>query len=68
VVYRGISALCAKNDEKVIDGSIDGFGRGTIETGRLIARLHTGMVQYRLLIIFAVIVMLGMYVLFSLAS
>ena len=68
VIYRGIAAICAKNDEKVIDGSIDGFGRGTIETGRLIARLHTGMVQYRLLIIFAVIVMLGMYVVFSLAS
>ena len=51
--------------EKVIDGSIDGFGRGTIETGRLIAWLHTGMIQYRLLIIFAVIVLLGAYVAFQ---
>ena len=65
VVFRGIAALCAKNDEKVIDGSIDGFGRGTIETGRLIAWLHTGMIQYRLLIIFAVIVLLGAYVAFQ---
>jgi len=64
VVYNGIAALCAKNDEKVIDGSIDGFGRGTARTGRLIAWLHTGMVQYRLLIIFAVMVLLGMYVAF----
>jgi NADH-quinone oxidoreductase subunit L len=65
LVYGGLSALCAKNDEKVIDGSIDSFGRGTAETGRWIARLHTGMIQYRLLIIFAVIVLLGAYVAFQ---
>ena len=63
-IYKGIAALCAKNDAKVIDGSIDGFGRGTAETGRWIAWAHTGMLQYRLLIIFAVMVLLGVYAAF----
>ena len=63
-IYKGIAALCAKNDAKVIDGSIDGFGRGTAETGRWIAWAHTGMLQYRLLIIFAVMVLLGVYAVF----
>ncbi len=61
VIYRGISALCAKNDARVIDRGIDGLSRGTVETGRLVSWLHLGMVQYRLLVIFIVIVLLVMY-------
>jgi len=63
-VYRGIAALCAQNDQKVIDGGIDGLSRGTVSTGRRVAFLHTGMIQYRLLIIFVVMVLLGMFFIF----
>ncbi|MGB8426060.1 MAG: NADH-quinone oxidoreductase subunit L [Desulfobacterales bacterium] len=63
-VYRGIAALCARNDQKVIDGGIDGLSRGTVAAGRRLAFLHTGMIQYRLLIIFAVMVLLGVYFIF----
>ena len=63
-VYRGIAALCAQNDQKVIDGGIDGISRGTVSTGRRVAFLHTEMVQYRLLIIFVVMVLLGMFFIF----
>jgi NADH-quinone oxidoreductase subunit L len=63
-VYRGIAALCAQNDQKVIDGGIDGISRGTVNTGRRVAFLHTGMIQYRLLIIFVVMVLLGIFFIF----
>ncbi len=61
VVDRGISRLCYQNDKKVIDGSIDGICEGTVESGRVVAFLQTGMVQYRLLAMFAVLVLLALY-------
>jgi hypothetical protein len=48
----------------VIDGGIDGLGKATAETGRLVSWLHLGMVQYRLLTIFVVFVLLGIYFFF----
>jgi NADH-quinone oxidoreductase subunit L len=60
-IYGVVSNLFTRNDQKVIDGGIDGLGRGTVETGRLVSFLHLGMVQYRLLTIFVVLVLLGIY-------
>jgi NADH-quinone oxidoreductase subunit L len=65
VVDRGISYLCYQNDNKVIDGSIDELGEGTIEGGRIVAFLQSGMIQYRLLVIFAVMVLLSVYFFFQ---
>ena len=64
VIYRGISNLCTKNDNSIIDGGINGLGRGTVETGRFVSFLHLGMIQYRLLAIFVVIVLLVLYFFF----
>jgi NADH-quinone oxidoreductase subunit L len=64
VVDRGISYLCYENDQKVIDGSIDGLCEGTVEGGRIAAFLQSGMIQYRLLVIFAVMVLLSIYFFF----
>jgi NADH-quinone oxidoreductase subunit L len=61
VIYGVISNLLTRNDKKVIDGSLDGLCRGTVETGRLVSFLHLGMMQYRLLTIFVVLVLLGFY-------
>ncbi len=60
-IYGVVSNLFTRNDQKVIDGGIDGLGRGTVESGRLVSLLHLGMVQYRLLTIFVVLVLLGIY-------
>ena len=60
VIDRGISRLCYLNDRKVIDGSIDGICEGTVESGRVLAFLQTGMVQYRLLAIFGVLALLAL--------
>ncbi len=64
VIDRGISFLCYQNDNKVIDGSIDELCRTTVDSGRIVAFLQTGMIQYRLLVIFAVMVLLAVYFFF----
>ena len=58
VVDRGISRLCALNDRKVIDGSIDGLCGAMVESGWLVAFLQTGMIQYRLLAILGVLALI----------
>jgi NADH-quinone oxidoreductase subunit L len=64
IVYKGFAAFCKQNDDQVIDGGIDGLSTGTVETGRMLSRLHLGMVQYRLLVIFIVMVLLALYFFF----
>ena len=60
-IYGVVSKLFTLNDKKVIDGGIDGLGKGTVETGRFVSFLHLGMIQYRLLTICVVLVLLGIY-------
>jgi NADH-quinone oxidoreductase subunit L len=55
---------CKQNDDRIIDGGIDGLSKGTVEAGRSLSRLHLGMLQYRLLVIFAVMVFLALYFFF----
>ena len=64
VIDRGISTLFYENDNKVIDGGIDEMCKGTVEGGRIVAYLHSGMIQYRLLVTFAVMVLLSLYFFF----
>ena len=61
VLYRVFSALCAQNDRKVIDGAVDGLGGATAAVGRVLAVLHTGSIQFRLLVVSVVVVLLGLY-------
>ncbi len=64
IVYKGLANFCKQNDDHVIDGSIDGLSNATIASGRILSRLHLGMVQYRLLVIFIVLVLLAVYFIF----
>jgi NADH-quinone oxidoreductase subunit L len=61
VVYQGISRLFTWNDRRVIDGGLDGLAGSTIGLGGRIARLHAGLIQYRLTAMFAVVVALILY-------
>jgi NADH-quinone oxidoreductase subunit L len=61
VLYRVFSALCAKNDRNVIDGAVDGLGGALAAAGRILAVLHTGSIQFRLLVVSVVVVLLGLY-------
>jgi NADH-quinone oxidoreductase subunit L len=64
VIDRGISYLFYENDNKVIDGGIDGMCKGTVEGCRIVAFLNSRMIQYRLLVTFAVMVLLSLYFFF----
>ena len=61
VVYGVFSRLCARNDQKVIDGAVDGLGQATAAAGGLMSILHAGMVQYRLIVVFVSIVFMAIY-------
>ncbi len=65
VIDRGVSVLCFQTDNRVIDGSIDGMAQGSVEGGRFLAFLHTGGIQARLLVTFAVMVLLSLYYFFG---
>jgi NADH-quinone oxidoreductase subunit L len=61
VIYRGVANICTQNDKKVIDGSIDSFCGGIVESSRILSFLHTGMIQYRLIVVFATLFFLSLY-------
>ncbi|MEE4355144.1 MAG: NADH-quinone oxidoreductase subunit L [Desulfococcaceae bacterium] len=64
VIYKGVSMSCVKNDNNIIDAGLDGLARGTVESGRILAGLHLSMIQYRLMVMFAVIFFLALYFFF----
>jgi NADH-quinone oxidoreductase subunit L len=61
IVYKIVADSCKQNDDRIIDGGIDGLSKGTVESGQILSRLHLGMIQYRLLVIFIVMVLLALY-------
>ena len=62
LVYRGISRLFTANDRRVIDGALDGLGRSTVGLGRIIDWVHSGMIQYRLMIMVAAVISLILFI------
>jgi NADH-quinone oxidoreductase subunit L len=65
VIYRGVSRICTKNDNRVIDGSIGAMCDGTVKSGRMISDLHLSMIQYKLLVMFVTVFFLALYFFFS---
>jgi NADH-quinone oxidoreductase subunit L len=65
VVYGGFSRAFTWNDRKVIDGGLDGLGQTVIDWGAISARLHRGQIQYRLMVLFAVVALLVLYLAFA---
>ncbi len=63
-IYGVVSRGFTNNDNKVIDGGIDGLSKGTVAGGRFTSFLHLGMIQYRLLTMFVVVVLLALYFFF----
>jgi NADH:ubiquinone oxidoreductase subunit 5 (subunit L)/multisubunit Na+/H+ antiporter MnhA subunit len=64
VIYRGVSNVCTKNDNQIIDGSIHAVSEGTIKSGRILSDLHLSMIQYKLMVMFVVILLLALYFFF----
>jgi len=40
------------------------LAKETVEAGQLLSNLHLGMIQYRLIVVFVVLVLLALYFLF----
>jgi NADH-quinone oxidoreductase subunit L len=64
VVYGGISNLCTKNDNRVIDGIIHTIGKTTERSGRILSELHLSMIQYKLMVMFVVVLLMALYFFF----
>jgi len=64
VIYRGVSNVCTKNDNQIIDGSIHAVSEGTVKSGRILSDLHLSMIQYKLMVMFVVILLLTLYFFF----
>jgi NADH-quinone oxidoreductase subunit L len=65
VIYGIFSNLFTRNDRQVIDGGIDGLCRATVESGRLLSFLQSGMLQYNLMAMFAALALVALYFFFS---
>ena len=63
LVDRGAANICSRHDQKVIDRSIDTLCDGIVESSRRLSFLHTGMIQYRMIVIFATLFFLSLYLL-----
>ena len=63
VVYRTFAALCSRNDQKVIDGGVDGLSRLTVLGGQILSTLQSGALRYNLALVFALVAMVAFCVL-----
>ena len=61
VVYRTFANLFERNDHRVIDGGIDDFSRITVNSGRLLSRLQSGILRYNFLVMFVVLTLVALY-------
>ena len=64
VIYGLFSNLFTRNDRRVIDGGIDGICRATVGGGRVLSFLQSGMLQYNLMVMFAVLALVALYFFF----
>jgi NADH-quinone oxidoreductase subunit L len=73
-VYRGFvgiiidavfSKACAKNEERVINDSIDGFCRFTLDSSHFFSLLQSGKMRYNLIVMFATLALVALYFFFA---
>jgi len=64
VIYGIISNLFTRNDRRVIDGGIDGVCKATVGSGWMLSFLQSGMLQYNLMVMFAVLGLVALYFFF----
>jgi NADH-quinone oxidoreductase subunit L len=64
VIDGFFSKLSTRNDQRVIDGGIDGFCRLTVGSGRVLSFLQSGVLRYNLFLIFAALAVVALYFFF----
>ena len=65
IIYAVFSTFCDQGDRRVIDGGLDAMAQGTVASSRRLSALHLIMVQYKMMVIFAVMVLLSLYFFFA---
>jgi NADH-quinone oxidoreductase subunit L len=65
VIDKGLSRGCTKNEDRVINDSIDGFCRFTLDSGRFFSFLQSGKLRYNLFVMFAALALVGLYFLLA---
>jgi NADH-quinone oxidoreductase subunit L len=63
VIDGFFSKLSKRNDQQIIDGGIDGFGRFTVGSGRVLSFLQSGVLRYNLFFVFTVLALVALYLL-----
>jgi NADH-quinone oxidoreductase subunit L len=61
VVYKTFANLTTRNDRKVIDSGLDAFCGYTVESGRVLSRLQSGLVRHNFLLVFMVLALLALW-------
>ncbi len=65
VIDAVFSRACTKNEERVINDGIDGFGRLTLDGGRFSSLLQFGKLRYNLMVMFAALALVTLYFLLA---
>jgi len=65
VIDRVLSRACAKNEDRVINDSIDGFCDFTLDTGHLFSFLQSGKLRYNLIVMFGALALVALYFLLA---
>jgi NADH-quinone oxidoreductase subunit L len=60
-----LSKGCAKNEDRVINNSIDGFCDFILDSGQLLSFLQSGKLRYNLIVMFAALALVALYFLFA---
>jgi NADH-quinone oxidoreductase subunit L len=61
VVYKTFAYLAIRNDRQVIDSGLDAFCGTTVESGRMLSRLQSGLVRNNFLLAFVALALLGLW-------
>ena len=65
VIDGFISKGCAKNEDRVINNSIDDFCDFTLDSGQLLSFLQSGKLRYNLIVMFGALALVALYFLLS---
>jgi NADH-quinone oxidoreductase subunit L len=65
VIDGFLSKACTKNEDRVINNSIDGFCDFTLDSGHLLSFLQSGKLRYNLIVMFGALALVALYFLFA---
>lgn len=65
VIDGFLSKACAKNEDRVLNNSIDTFCDFTMDSGYLLSFLQFGKLRYNLIVMFAALALVALYFLFD---